>query len=79
MASSAGVEEFRKIFEEDFYLVACMSSSVASSVWYVDISSFHMTGHKEFFKSLQEGGVNLHIFLGNDVHYKAQCIGIVTF
>jgi hypothetical protein len=57
-----------------------MSSSVAPSVWYVDSGvSYHMTGRKEFFSNLQEGGVNLHIELGNYAPYKAQGIGTMTF
>jgi hypothetical protein len=42
-------------------------------------ASCHMTGCKEFFSSLQEGGVNLHIELGDDVRYKAQGIGTMSF
>jgi hypothetical protein len=80
MATSVGVEEFCKSFDEYFCLVACMSSSLAPSVWYVDNgASCHMTGHKEFFNKLQEGGVNLHIELGNDARYKAQGIGTMMF
>jgi hypothetical protein len=57
-----------------------MSSSTVTSVWYVDSgTSCHMNGCKEFFSSLQEGGVNLHIELGDDACYKAQGIGIVSF
>jgi hypothetical protein len=80
MAASAGVEEFAKRFEEDFCLVACMSSSTVTDVWYVDSgASCHMNGRKEFFSSLKEGGVNLHIELGDDARYKAQGIGTVSF
>ena len=38
-----------------------------------------MRGHKRFFKSLQEGGLNLHIELGDDVRYQAQGVGTVSF
>jgi hypothetical protein len=80
MAASAGVEEFSKSFEEDFCLIAYMEKSTASSVWYIDSgASCHMTGHKEFFTSLQEGGVSLHIELGDDARYQAQGVGTVSF
>ena len=38
-----------------------------------------MTRHKRFFKSLQEGGLNLHIMLGDDAQYQAQGVGTVLF
>jgi hypothetical protein len=38
-----------------------------------------MTGCKEFFTRLQEGGVNLVIELRDDRHYKAQGVGTVSF
>ena len=64
MACSAEVEEFSKNFDEDFCLIACMASTIGNNVWYVDSgASCHMKGHKRLFKSLQEGGLNLHIEL----------------
>ena len=72
MAGSAKVEEFNKNFDEDFCLNACMASTTRSSVWYVDSgASCHMTGQKRFFKNLQEGGLNIHIELGDDAQYQA--------
>jgi hypothetical protein len=80
MAASAAVDEFAKSFEEDFCFVACMSSTAVSDIWFVDSgASCHMTGRKEFFTRLQEGGVNLVIELGDDRRYKAQGVGTVTF
>jgi hypothetical protein len=80
MEATVGVKEFCKRFEEDFCLVACMSSLATLSLWYVGSgASCHMTGHKEFFSSLQEGGMNLHIELGNDVCYETQGTGTVRF
>ena len=38
-----------------------------------------MTRQKRFFKSLQEGGLNLHIELGDDAQYHAQGVGTVSF
>jgi hypothetical protein len=72
MAASTAVDEFSKSFEEDFCFITCMSSAVVSNIWFVDSgASCHMTGHKEWFTRLQEGGVNLVIELGDDRHYKA--------
>jgi hypothetical protein len=80
MAVSTGVEDFCISFEENLCLIACMSSSTVTGVWYVDSgASYHMTRRKEFFSSLQEGGMNLLIELGDDACYKAQGIGTVSF
>jgi hypothetical protein len=80
MAASATVDEFAKSFEEDFCFVACMSSAIVSDIWFVDNgASCHMTRCKDFFTRLQEGGVNLVIELGDDMRYKAQGVGTVTF
>jgi hypothetical protein len=74
------VDEFAKSFEEDFCFIACMSSATVSDMWFVDSgASCHMTGRKEFFTRLQEGGVNLVIELGDDRRYKAQGVGTVSF
>ena len=80
MAASAVVEEFTKSFEEDLCFIARISSSIITDVWYVDSgASCHLAGRKEFFNSLQEGGMNLHIELRDDARYKAQGIGTVSF
>ena len=71
MAGSAEVEEFSKSFDEDLCLIACMESTTGNSIWYIDSgASCHMTRHKRFFRTLQEGGVNLHIELGDDAQYQ---------
>ena len=80
MASSAALDEFAKSFKKDFCFIACMSSAAVSDIWFVDSrASCHMTGHKEFFTRLQEGGVNLVKELGDDKCYKAQGVGTVLF
>ena len=77
---SAEVEEFNKSFDHNLCLIACMASTTGNDIWYIDNGVFgHMTGHKEFFRSLQEGGVNLHIDLGYDARYQVQGVGIVSF
>ena len=80
MANSAEVEEFSKNFDEGFCFIACMASTTASDIWYIESGAYcHMTGHKRFFKSLLEGGVNIHIELGDDARYQAQWVGKVSF
>jgi hypothetical protein len=80
MEAPTGVEEFCQSFEKDFFLVACMSNLALTDVWYVDSgTSCHMTGRKEFFSRLQEGGVNILIELGDNARYNAQGIGTVSF
>jgi hypothetical protein len=72
MTTSVAVDEFAKSFEGDFCFIACMSSVAVSDMWFVDNrASCHMTGCKEFFTRLQEGGVNLVIELEDDKCYKA--------
>ena len=79
MAGSAEVE-FNKKVDADFCLIAYMASTTRNIIWYIDSgASCHMTGHKQIFKSLQEGGLNLHIELGDDAQYQAQGVGIVRF
>ena len=57
-----------------------MSNSTITDIWYADSGvSCHMIGCKEFFSSFPEGGVNLHIELGDDAGYTAQGIGTVSF
>jgi hypothetical protein len=80
MVASTTVDEFSKSFEEDFYFISCMSSTTISDMWFVNSgASCHMTGHKEWFTRLQEGGVNLVIELGDYRRYKVQGVGTVSF
>jgi hypothetical protein len=80
MGTLATVDEFTKSFEEDFCFIACMSSTTVLDMWFVNNgASCHMIGRKEWFTRLQEGGVNLVIELGDDMHYKAQGVGTVSF
>ena len=57
-----------------------MEITAGSSIWYIDNgASSHMTGHRIFFKDLQEGGTGIHVELGDDAQYQAQGIGTVSF
>ena len=80
MARSAEVEEFSKNFDEDFCLIACMESTTGSSIWYINNgASSHITGHKRFFRDLQEGGRGIHVELGDDARYQEKGVGTVSF
>ena len=71
MAGSAKVDEFGRNFNEEFCLIACMESTTSSRIWYIDSeASSHMTGQKRFFKNLQEGGINIHVELGDNTRYQ---------
>jgi hypothetical protein len=50
---SAEGDEFATRFKNEFSLIACLSSSTSSAVWYIDNgASSHMTGVWEYFSSL---------------------------
>ena len=72
MARSAKTEDFSRNFDAEFYLIACMASTIESSIRYIDNGApSHMTGHKRFFRDLQEGGTGIHVELGDDARYQA--------
>ena len=51
-----------------------------SNIWYIDSgASGHMIGQKRFFRDLQEGGIGIHVELGDDARYQAQGVGGVSF
>ena len=57
-----------------------MVSREMGSVWYLDSgASFHMTGDKEIFSSLEEKDLQMHIEMGDDRRYSATGIGTITF
>ena len=54
-------------FELYFSLIACMVSSMVGCVWYLDSgASFHMTGDKNIFSTLEEKDLQMQIEMGND-------------
>ena len=54
LGSAAG-EALASQFELEFSVIACMVSSAMGLVWYLDSgASFHITGDKEIFSSLQK-------------------------
>ena len=67
-------------FDLDFSLIACMVSSMMGYVWYLDSGvSFHMSNNKEFFSSLEEKDLQMHIKMGADGRYNTTNIGKITF
>ena len=49
-------------FELDFTLITCMVSSMVGCVWYLDSgASFHMTGDKSLFSTLEEKGLHMRM------------------
>lgn len=67
-------------FELDFTIIACMVSTMMSSVWYLDIgASFHMTGEKDLFNDLEDKDLHIHIEMGDDGRYSVIRLGMVTF
>eukprot|EP00253_Pinus_taeda_P005188 PITA_05188 len=57
-------------FEMDFSLIACMVSSTMGCVWYLDsVASFHMSGDKNLFSTLEEKDLQIRIEMGDDVKY----------
>ena len=72
MARSVEVDEFNRNFDEECCLIACMETTTGRSIWYINSgASSHMIGHKIFFRHLKEGGIGIHIELGDDVWYQA--------
>ena len=72
MVGSAEVDEFNRNFDEEFFLIACMSRTIGNIIWYIEIgASSHMNGQKRFLRDLQEGGIAIHVELGDDVQYQA--------
>lgn len=50
--TSTNIAELSSRFEEEFSLIACLSSSITTCVWYIDIGvSCHMTRIREYFSS----------------------------
>eukprot|EP00253_Pinus_taeda_P004315 PITA_04315 len=67
-------------FEMDFTLITCMVSSMVGCVWYLDSGdSFHMTGDKSLFSTLEEKDLKMRIEMGDDGKYNVSGVGTVAF
>jgi len=67
-------------FELDFTLFACMVSSMVGSGWFLDSgASFHMTGDKSLFSTLEEKDLQILIAMGNDEKYSVSGAGTIIF
>jgi hypothetical protein len=81
VAASTTVDEFTAQFEQEFSLVAGLSSSTSSSVvWYIDSgASRHMTGVRSQFSELSEKALDTNVVLGDDRTVGAVGVGTVIF
>ena len=79
MEGSEG-EALTSQFEMDFTLIACMVSSMMGCVWDLDSgASFHMTGDKNLFNTLEEKDLKMRIEMGDDGRYSVSRVGTVSF
>ena len=54
-------------FKMDFTLITCMLSSMMGFGWFLDNgASFHMTGDKSLFSTLEEKDLKIRIEMGED-------------
>jgi len=61
-------------------LFACMVSSMVGSGWFLDTgASFHMTGDKSLFITLEENDLQILIVMGNDEKYSVSGVSMVIF
>ena len=67
-------------FEFDFTLITCMVSSMMGCGWLLDSgASFHMTGDKNLFSTLEEKDLKILIEMGNDEKYSVSGVGTIFF
>eukprot|EP00253_Pinus_taeda_P027693 PITA_27693 len=67
-------------FEFDFTLIACMVSLMMGCGWFLDSgASFHMTGDKILFNTLEEKDLKMRIEMGNDEKHNVSRVGTVAF
>jgi hypothetical protein len=79
-STSTEVDEFVARFENGFSIIACLSSSANSGVWYIESGvSSHMIGVRAYFSNLQEEEMDLVIEMGNNAKCQATSHGTMTF
>jgi hypothetical protein len=85
-STSTEIDEFAEKFEEEFSLVASLSSNKQiaeledSGAWFVDSgSSRHMTGMRSVFLSVSETGSDCHVKSGARTRHAVKGVGCVRF
>jgi hypothetical protein len=74
------MEAFVAKFEDEFSLIACLSSSMATGTWYIDSGTyFHMTRVRGYSSKLEESTSYVYITLGDDAKYKPVGYGTIKF
>ena len=67
-------------FDLGFTLSTCMVSSMVGFGWFLDSgASFHITGDKSLFSTLEEKDLQILIAMGNDEKYSVSGVGTVVF
>jgi hypothetical protein len=80
MVATTDMDAFAARFEDEFSLLACLSTSMVTGTWYIDSgASCHMTGVHEYFNNLKEYNANFNIVLGDNSKYRPAGKGIVRF
>ena len=80
MAATIDMDAFVARFEDEFSLLACLSTSIVTGTWYIDSgASCHMTRVREYFNNLKEYNANFNIVLGDNAKYKPTRKGTVRF
>jgi hypothetical protein len=80
MAATTDMDAFAARFEDEFSLLACLSTSMVTGMWYIDSgASCHMTGVHEYFNNLREYNANFNIVLGDNAKYMPPGSGTVRF
>jgi hypothetical protein len=80
MAAATDMDAFAARFEDEFSLLACLSTSMVIGTWYIDSgASCHMIGVREYFGNLKEYNAYVNILFGDNAKYKPTCKGTVRF
>eukprot|EP00253_Pinus_taeda_P013713 PITA_13713 len=67
-------------FDMDYTLITCMVSSMMGCGWFLDSkASFHMTGDKSLFSTLEEKDLKMCIEMDDDERYSVSGVGTVAF
>jgi hypothetical protein len=80
MAATTDMDAFVARFEDEFSLLACLSTSMVTGTRYIDSgASCHMTGVRAYFNNLREYNANFNIVLGDNAKHMPAGSGIVRF